>query len=132
MPTLKPSPFFPPRPVPPPAPLPIVPVAVVLTKCDLAGPARLEAVLGEVRSLLALAVPGLRPGASAAGERDREVSAGRERLCVCVCVRACGKRRRRSDFIVRLEATGPIGLRILYLMHDNAYSSSYSCWVLYA
>ncbi len=38
----------------------------------------------------------------------------------------------RSDFTVRLEATGPIGLRILYLMHDNAYSSSYSCWVLYA
>jgi hypothetical protein len=42
----------------------------------------------------------------------------------------CGGRRRRSDFTVRLEATGPIGLRILYLMHDNAYSGSYSCWVL--
>ncbi len=40
--------------------------------------------------------------------------------------------RRRSDFTVRLEATGPIGLRILYLMHNNAYSSSYSCWVQYA
>jgi hypothetical protein len=41
------------------------------------------------------------------------------------------RRWRRSDFTIRLEATGPIGLRILYLMHDNAYSSSYSCWELY-
>lgn len=38
-----------------------MPVAVVITKCDLVDPARLEAVAAEVRSLLSLALPGLRP-----------------------------------------------------------------------
>ncbi|GAX84840.1 hypothetical protein CEUSTIGMA_g12261.t1 [Chlamydomonas eustigma] len=38
-----------------------IPIAVVLTKCDLVDAARLETVLHEVRELLSVALPGLRP-----------------------------------------------------------------------
>ena len=45
---------------------------MVLTKCDLVDGARLQTVLGEVRELLALALPGLRPPCGQQEEEEEE------------------------------------------------------------
>ena len=45
---------------------------MVLTKCDLVDSSRLQTVLGEVRELLALALPGLRPPCRQKEEEEEE------------------------------------------------------------